>query len=46
VEKRDVKKAVNPRRKALATTLEPDFLESYDKPGIAAELRRIASPLV
>jgi hypothetical protein len=40
-----VKKAGNPRRKALTTTLEPDFLESYDQPALAAELRRIATLL-
>lgn len=45
VEKRDVKKTGSPRRKALATALEPDFLESYDHSALAAELRRIAALL-
>ena len=40
-----MKKAGSPRRKALATAIEPDFLESYDHTALAAELRRIATLL-
>lgn len=40
-----MKKEITRRTKAPAKAVEPDFLESYDLPSLAAELRRIAKLL-